>query len=311
MTDSSLLLLAQDAAGGGLMELVQGFITGIPQFLSFAMKHWQFCLLHFLEFAIWGAWFVVLGNFLNARGFSRSEIGRIYSTIPIGSIISPLFIGAVADKYVNTEILIGISHLVGAALLFWMARTSKPRQFYWITLLYALVFAPTLSLVNSIVFAHDQDIFGGELEFPWIRVFGTLGWIAAGLSHPLILKKGEPVSERPLLLACVLSVLLGVFAFSLPETKPAAQAEDTALPQMRLPQMRRSKTRMKLKRGRPMTPPRRKKKSVSSQERSRCLPKPQFSLACRLSPRWPWASILHSRPCTSSKVAYNRTWWGL
>ena len=218
MPDFSCILLGQDDAG---------FLSQIPAFFAFVAKHWRFCLLHFLEFAIWGAWFVVLGNFLNARGFTRTQIGRIYSTIPIGSIFSPLFIGAIADKYVNTEVLIGVSHLIGAALLFALAKTSTPRLFYWLTFVYALVFAPTLSLVNSIVFAHDQDLFGGAAGegFPWIRVFGTIGWIVAGMSHAVILKKDEPVNERPLLLACILSAVLGCFAFTLPETKPAAQIE--------------------------------------------------------------------------------------
>jgi nucleoside transporter len=214
-----------------------GFFDSVRSFLTFVTAHWQFCLLHFLEFAIWGAWIVVLGNLLNARGFSRKEIGRIYGTMPIGSMISPLIIGPLADKYFNTEILIGGSHLIGAVLLYLMAQAKNPRPFYWFAFIYALAYAPTLGLVNSIVFSHDQDIFGGAAEegFPWIRVFGTLGWIVAGLSHALILKKDEPVNERPLLLACVLSVVLGLFAFTLPSTppagavdQPAAQTEETA-----------------------------------------------------------------------------------
>lgn len=207
------------------------FVSQITSFFTFVTEHWQFCLLHFLEFAIWGAWFVVLGNLLNARGFSRKEIGRIYGCLPIGSMISPLLIGGIADKFVNTEVLIGVSHLLGAFLLFMMARAKSARPFYWLTFLYALVFAPTLILVNSIVFAHDADIFGGNAGegFPWIRVFGTIGWILAGLSHAIILKKGQPVNERPLLLACGLSVILGLFAFTLPETKPSAViAEENA-----------------------------------------------------------------------------------
>jgi nucleoside transporter len=205
------------------------------QFFSFVAAHWQFCILHFLEFAIWGAWIVVLGNLLNARGFSRKEIGRIYGTMPIGAMISPLIIGPLADKFINTEILIGISHLIGGVLLFLMARATKARQFYWLAFIYALAYSPTLGLVNSIVFAHDQDIFGGAAGegFPWIRVFGTLGWIMAGLSHTLILKKGQPVNERPLLLAAGLSIVLGFYAFSLPATPPAnaavvAEAVDAA-----------------------------------------------------------------------------------
>lgn len=217
-----MFLIAQ--ADAGLLTQVQGFF-------SFVTEHWQFCLLHFLEFAIWGAWFVVLGNLLNARGFSRLEIGRIYGCMPIGSMITPLFIGPLADKLLNTEVIIGVSHLIGGVLLFMMARAKNARPFYWLTLLYALAYSPTLGLVNSIVFAHDADIFGGEAQtgFPWIRVFGTLGWIAAGMSHAFLLKKDEPVNEKPLLLACGLSFALGIFAFTLPATPPGGQAADEAV----------------------------------------------------------------------------------
>ena len=118
--------------------------------------------------------------------------------------------------------LIGISHLIGGVLLFLMARAKNARPFYWLAFFYALAYAPTLGLVNSIVFSHDEDIFGGAAGegFPWIRVFGTLGWIIAGMSHALILKKDEPVNEKPLLLACGLSFVLGAFAFTLPATPP-------------------------------------------------------------------------------------------
>ena len=196
---------------------------GISSFVTFTASHWNFCLLHFLEFAIWGAWFVVLGNMLNARGFSRGEIGRIYSTMPIGSMIAPLIMAVLADKYFNTEVLLGVSHLVGGILLFVMARTQKAWPFFWFALAYAIVYSPTLNLANSIVFAHDADIFGGKAQegFPWIRVFGTIGWIVAGMSHALILKKDEPVNERPMVLAGVLSLILGVYSFTLPATAPA------------------------------------------------------------------------------------------
>ncbi len=212
----------------GFVDTPPVLIGQISAFFTFVANHWQFCLLHFLEFAIWGAWFVVLGNLLNARGFSRTDIGRIYACMPIGSMITPLFIGPIADNYVNTEVLIGISHLVGAVLLFLMAKASKPRPFYWLTLVYALAYSPTLGLVNSIVFAHDKDIFGGEAQagFPWIRVFGTIGWILAGMSLALLIKKNEKVNEKPLVLAAVLSLILGVFAFTLPSTPPANAKKD-------------------------------------------------------------------------------------
>lgn len=190
-------------------------VLGQTSFSS--LTYGLFCTLHFFEFAIWGAWYVVLANFLDARGFSRKQIGRIYGAIPVGSIISPIFVGAIADKYFSTQNVIGVLHLVGAVFLFAMARTTTPRMFYGLALLYALTFAPTLALVNSIVFANVPD---AEQYFPMIRVFGTVGWIAAGLSHTLILPRNEPVSERPILLASGLSLALGIFAFFLPDTPP-------------------------------------------------------------------------------------------
>lgn len=219
------LLAEVGAADNSFFTQIQNFFTEIPVFLKFANTHWQFCLLHFLEFGIWGAWIVVLGNLLNARGFTRTEIGRVYACMPIGSMVTPLFLGPIADNYVNTEVLIGVCHLLGGVLLLGMARAHSVRPFYWLTLAYALVFSPTLPLANSIVFAHDADIFGGQANelFPWIRVFGTLGWIAAGLSLALILKKGEAINSRPLILAAVGSFVLGAFAFTLPATLPSVK----------------------------------------------------------------------------------------
>lgn len=196
-------------------------------FFSFVTEHWQFCLLHFLEFGIWGAWFVVLGNILDARGFSRAEIGRIYGTIPIGTMISIIAVGALVDRYLETQHVIAVSHLIGGLLLLVMARTYRPWPFFGLSLAYAIFFAPTLGLVNSIIFAHDDDIFGGAATegFPWIRVFGTIGWIIAGLSHALILKKNAPVDSRPIYLAAGLSFVLAAFAVTLPSTPPQGPSE--------------------------------------------------------------------------------------
>jgi MFS family permease len=212
------------------------------QFFSFALGNWQFCLLHFLEFAIWGAWFVVLGNLLNARGFTRTQIGRIYSTIPIGTMLATLIVGAIADKYLNMEWVIGASHLVGAVLLFLMAKTFHPTQFFVFALLYGIAFAPTLGLVNAIYFSNESIIVNKPVDggFPWVRVFGTIGWIVAGLSHSLLIKKGEPVNERPLLLASALSLVLGLYSFTLPATPPkpkldanvASEIVNTATPEV-------------------------------------------------------------------------------
>jgi MFS family permease len=178
-------------------------------------------VMNFLEFAIWGAWFVVLGQYLNALKFSGKQIGSIYATMSLGAIFSPIFIGAVADRYFASEYLMAILHLAGAVLLFAMAYIRTAGPFYWVTLTYALVYSPTLSLSNGVIFANIPD---AQRDFPTIRVLGTIGWIAANLFLKVLLKPGEPVNNRPLLLAAVLSVALGAYSFLLPHTPPKGEA---------------------------------------------------------------------------------------
>ncbi len=175
-------------------------------------------IMNFLEFAVWGAWYVVLGNYLNTIGFSRKDIGRVYATIPLGAIISPMFVGAIADRFFASEQLMAVLHLAGAALLLVMANVRRPIFFFWVALLYALVYTPTLSLSNAVVFANVPT----SLDFPEIRVLGTIGWIVAGLSLRLFIKPGQQVNSSPLLLGAVLSLILGAYSFFLPHTPPLA-----------------------------------------------------------------------------------------
>jgi MFS family permease len=172
----------------------------------------------FLEFATWGAWWVVLGNYLNALGFSRTQIARVYATMPIGAILSPMFVGMLADQYFESQHVIAVSHLVGGALLLWLARIHRPGTFFLVTLVYAIVFSPTLSLVNAVYFRNFED----PNQFAYVRVFGTIGWIAAGMSLKLFVREGAPVNNRPMLLAAALSLILGLYSFALPHTKPGA-----------------------------------------------------------------------------------------
>jgi nucleoside transporter len=202
---NAAILFAQTPAGQPAMELA----LRVP--LS---------VMNFLEFAIWGAWYVVLGNYLDALKFSRKDIGRIYATIPIGSIIAPMFIGTIADRYFAAEQLMGVLHLIGAVLLFAMAQVRTPRLFFWTALLYALAYAPTLNLSNAVVFRNVPQ----SLNFPEIRVLGTIGWIVAGLSLRLFIRPGQAVNNRPLLLAATLSLILGGYSFFLPHTPPTADA---------------------------------------------------------------------------------------
>lgn len=177
-----------------------------------------FSIMMLLEFGIWSAWFVVLGNYLSTLKFSRAEIGRIYATMALGAIISPMFVGTVADRFLSSQHVMGGLHLIGAALLLAMAKTKTPRAFYWTTLAYAIVYNPTLPLSNAVIFATDP----AATNFPEIRVFGTIGWIAAGLSLRLFIKPGQQVNNSPLLLAAALSVILGIFSFFLPDSPPKA-----------------------------------------------------------------------------------------
>jgi nucleoside transporter len=179
-------------------------------------------VMNFLEFAVWGAWFVVLGQYLNALKFTGKQIGSIYATMSLGSIVTPIIVGAVADKYFASEYVMAISHLAGAALLYALAQARTPGKFYVLALLYALVYSPTLSVSNAVIFSNIPD---ADRDFPTIRVLGTIGWIVANLLLKVLLKPGEPVSNRPLLLASVFSAALGLFSFALPHTPPKAETD--------------------------------------------------------------------------------------
>jgi len=181
-------------------------------------------IMMFLEFAIWGAWFVVLGNYMEHLHFSKTQVGTMYSLIPLGAIVSTLFVGQIADRYFSSERLMAVLHLAGAGLLFWMAQIQDSAQFPLlaaVTLAYSLAYNPTLALANSISFAHIPN---GERDFPGLRVLGTIGWIAVNLVVGQFL---DFHTNQPLLLAAGASLALGLFSFALPHTPPAGQRGGT------------------------------------------------------------------------------------
>lgn len=179
-------------------------------------------VMNFLQFAIWGAWFVVLGQYLNALKFSGKQIGSIYATMSLGSIVTPIIVGAVADKYFSSEYVMAALHLAGAALLYYLAGVRTAGRFYVVALIYAFVYSPTLSVSNAIIFSNIPD---ADRDFTTIRVLGTIGWIAANLSLKVLLKPGEPVNNRPIVLASALSAVLGFFSLLLPHTPAKAKSE--------------------------------------------------------------------------------------
>ncbi len=198
-----------------------------------AGRRFSLSMMMFLEFAVWGAWFVVLGVYLQkGLKFDGLQIGSIYGTMALGTIFAPLFIGQIADRYFSSEKLMGVLHLAGAALLYAMATVKTFNAFFIVSLVYALLYSPTLVLANSITFAHVPS---GGRDFPRIRVFGTIGWIIAnwivGLVLPIFVANAAQ-TNAPLLLAAAFSVVLGLFSFALPHTPPAGASGD-AFPALR------------------------------------------------------------------------------
>ncbi|MDQ6902739.1 MAG: MFS transporter [Bacteroidota bacterium] len=189
----------------------------------------QLSVMMFVEFFIWGSWFVTLGTFLvNNLHANGAETGQVFSTQSWGAIIAPFIIGLIADRYFNAEKILGVLHLAGAALMYHMYSVGVvtavyPTSFFYYLLIYMILFMPTLALVNSIAFNKMND---PEKEFSSIRVWGTIGWIVAGLLISLVflwdaeanVKAG--LMRNTFLLASIASLALGVFSFTLPKTPP-------------------------------------------------------------------------------------------
>ena len=189
----------------------------------------QLSAMMFLEFFIWGAWFVTLGTFLiNNLNANGAQTGAVFSTQSWGAIIAPFIIGLIADRYFNAEKILGVLHILGAVLLYKVysigavTNVYPPAVFYYL-LIYMILFMPTLALVNSISF---NQMTNTEKQFPPIRVWGTIGWIVAGLAISLIFlwDSAESVKaglmKNTFLLASVASLILGIFSFTLPKTPP-------------------------------------------------------------------------------------------
>ncbi len=178
----------------------------------------------FLQFFIWGGWFVTLGTFLahnlNATG---GQTGMAFSTQSWGAIIAPFIVGLIADRFFNAERILGILHLVGALLMYQLYRAEDFGSFYPYVLAYMILYMPTLALVNAVAFRQMDD---PSREFSKIRVWGTIGWIVAGLviSYVFSWDSQENIAggmlKNTFLMCAVASLALGLFSFTLPETPP-------------------------------------------------------------------------------------------
>ena len=178
----------------------------------------------FLEFFIWGGWFVTLGMYLpKTLNTTGGETAMAFSTQSWGAIIAPFIIGLIADRFFNAEKILGVLHLIGAILMYQMAQATEFNIFYPYVLGYMIAYMPTLALVNSVSFNQMND---PEKQFSFVRVFGTLGWIVAGLviSYAFHWDSETGVENGMLkntfLMTAVASAILGVFSFTLPKTPP-------------------------------------------------------------------------------------------
>ena len=171
----------------------------------------------FLQYFVWGAWYVTLGTWLSTLHFSGQQIGWAAGTTAIGAIVSPFFVGLIADRAFATQRLLGVLHALGAALLLVASWQSSFVAFYIVILCYALCYMPTLALTTSLAMRQTAS---PQQEFGLIRVFGTIGWIVAGL---IVGALAIEASAVPMRLAAAASVALAVYCFTLPDTPPLAR----------------------------------------------------------------------------------------
>jgi len=180
-------------------------------------------MMMFLQYFIWGAWYVTMGTYMVTHLQSSGvQVASAYGALAIATMVSPFFVGMIADRFFAAQRIMGVLHLLGATLLFLATTITNSAAFYWVILFYSLLYMPTIALSNSIAFFQMTD--PGK-QFPWIRVFGTLGWIVAGLIIGGL--KLEPTTYI-FMIAGGVSVVLGLLSFILPNTPPKAKAATSA-----------------------------------------------------------------------------------
>lgn len=183
----------------------------------------QLSIMMFVQFFIWGSWYAFIGAYLSKIGFSGTEQGAIFSTVALGGIISPFFVGMIADRFFSAQHVLAVLHLVGGILLWIVAGVTDPTAFYWILLAHTVCFMPTLALVNTISFHQMTDT--GK-QFPGIRVLGTVGWIGAGI---LIGNLDMETSANIFKIGAVSSIAFAVYAFFLPDSPPKAKGKSVSI----------------------------------------------------------------------------------
>ena len=190
----------------------------------------QLSAMMFLEFFVWGAWYVTMGTYLDkVLKADGVQVGAAYSAMAIATIISPFFVGMIADRFFSAQKVLGVLHLLGAALLYYLTTVDNPDSFYWILLLYSLCYAPTLALANAVAFRQMKD---PSKEFASIRVLGTIGWIATGWMIDKVLNITTEQLATTFKMAAIASLALGILSFVLPDTPPKAKGTKASFAQI-------------------------------------------------------------------------------
>lgn len=234
-------------SAGGRLTLVEGPLPqpSSPGLASQPGTHAglnsRLSVMMFLQYAIWGAWLPLLWPFLSDfRGLSGAQIGNIFAIGAVGAILAPFLAGQIADRYFATEKFLGVSHILGAAVVWQLAAVESYGAFLGLSLLYSLIYSPTLSLTNSLAFHHIPD---RDRDFGKIRVWGTVGWIVVGIGiGQWLLRRHTPAggeAAEVLLaqaagmgdafrLSAFLGLLMGIYCFTLPSTPPARNEHSNA-----------------------------------------------------------------------------------
>jgi nucleoside transporter len=174
----------------------------------------------FLNYVIWGAWYVTIGTYLTATlKFTGTQAGAIFGTTALASMISPFFVGLIADRFFATQKVLAALHFIGAIFLYLVTKETTFGPVYALMLIYCLCYFPTIALTNTLALRQIKDASSG---FPIIRMFGTIGWIVIGQT---IGNMGVETTSTPFLLAAGASVAMGIFSLTLPHTPPAGKGD--------------------------------------------------------------------------------------
>lgn len=187
----------------------------------------QLSSMMLLQYFVWGCWYVTMGNYLmKTLNFDGEQVGHAYGTFAIAAMISPFFVGMIADKYFAIERLLGTLHLIGAVLLFAISEVTTFGNFYILLLAYSFCYTPTMALSNTLSFSQLKD--PGK-EFPGLRVLGTIGWIIAGLIIGFLGIEDKATFFK---IAAVVSAVLGLYSFTMPHVPPKKDQEKKTVTQI-------------------------------------------------------------------------------